>query len=68
MYTDLRKFDLAKHYLSSDSRTSHSNTRDLMSKQAEWARDSNDPQSAWSAGREGKERGWRGGKDVNYNF
>ena len=59
MYTDLRQFDKAKQYLTPGSRerggggggrgegVAANDSRELLSKQAEWARDTNDPQAAW---------------------
>ena len=53
MYTDLRQFDMAKHYLSPGGGRGGgggggvSNSRELLSKQADWARNTNDPHAAW---------------------
>ena len=52
MFTDLREFDKAKQYLVSSVRGRGrggvaKESLELLSKQAEWARESNDPHSAW---------------------
>ena len=44
MFTDLRQFDLAKEFLSTGAQDG---TRELITKQAEWAKDTNDPEAAW---------------------
>lgn len=43
MYTDLRDFELAKKYMT----TSNKDVKELISKQAEWAMNTNDQQAAW---------------------
>ena len=49
MYTDLREFDKAKQFLTPSSGRGGEvdNSKELLSKQAEWARDTNDPHAAW---------------------
>ena len=55
MYTDLRQFDKAKQYLVTSGRgggrggggSVGGESRELLNKQAEWARDTNDPHTAW---------------------
>ena len=55
MFTDLREFDKAKQYLTPGRGRGKdrgggvvaNESRELLSKQAEWARNSNDPQAAW---------------------
>ena len=53
MYTDLCQFDMAKHYLSPRGGRGGgggggvSDSRELLSKQADWARNTNDPHAAW---------------------
>ena len=53
MFTDLREFEMAKQYLTpargrgGGAGGVASESRELLSKQAEWARDSNDPHAAW---------------------
>ena len=58
MYTDLREFEKAKQYLTPGRGRGKggggvgvvsTGSRELLSKQAEWARDSNDPHAAWLA-------------------
>ena len=44
MFTDLRQFDLAKEFL---VQSDQQNARHLITKQADWARTTNDPQAAW---------------------
>ena len=41
MFTDLRQFEQAKEFVST------AENRQLITKQAEWARTTNDPQAAW---------------------
>jgi len=43
MFTDLRQFNLAKDFLGGSGKK---NVKDLITKQADWARTTNDPQSA----------------------
>ena len=53
MYTDLRQFDMAKQYLTPGRGGRRAggdvgdDSRELLSKQAEWAKDTNDPHTAW---------------------
>ena len=60
MYTDLREFDKAKQFLTpgrerrgggggggGEGGRGGSDSRELLTKQAEWARNTNDPHSAW---------------------
>ena len=49
MYTDLRQFDMAKQYLSPRGGRGGgvSDSRELLSKQADWARNTNNPHAAW---------------------
>ena len=44
MFTDLRQFDLAKDFLGGSNQK---NVKELITKQADWARTTNDPQAAW---------------------
>lgn len=44
MFTDLRQFDLAKEFA---SKSSQNNVKHLITKQADWAKTTNDPQAAW---------------------
>ena len=43
MYTDLREFDLAKKSML----TAGQNVKDLITKQADWAMNTNDSNTAW---------------------
>lgn len=43
MYTDLREFELAKKSMTSADQ----DTKDLMTKQADWAMNTNDQNTAW---------------------
>ena len=59
MFTDLREFEKAKQYLApgrgkvrgggggGGGGGGMDGSKELLSKQAEWARDSNDPHAAW---------------------
>ena len=55
MYTDLGQFDKAKQYLVTGGRgggrggggSVGGESRELLNKQAEWVRDTNDPHTAW---------------------
>jgi intraflagellar transport protein 122 len=44
MYTDLCQFDRAKEFASSSGKH---DVKNLITKQAEWAKDTNDPRAAW---------------------
>ena len=43
MYTDLRQFDKAKEFVVSTDK----NVKQLVTKQADWFKTTNDPQAAW---------------------
>ena len=44
MFTDLCQFDLAKEFAASSGRH---DVKTLITKQADWAKDTNDPRAAW---------------------
>ena len=46
MYTDLREFDLAKKSMTSADQ----GVKDLITKQADWAMNTNDQSTAWYVG------------------
>ena len=66
MFTDLRDFEKAKQYLAPGRGNVRGGgegggggmdgSKELLSKQAEWARNSNDPHAAWYVVIEGKVR------------
>ena len=53
MYTDLCEFELAKKYMKDSTSTStegaetQTTAKELMTKQAEWAKTTNDSETAW---------------------
>ena len=44
MFTDLREFEQAKKFMTSTNQ----DAKGLISKQADWAMNTNDPHAAWS--------------------
>lgn len=46
MYIDLCEFDLAKKFMT-DQKESHTEVNELINKEADWAKATNDPQKAW---------------------
>lgn len=49
MYTDLRQFDKAKEFVVTTDKT----VKQLVTKQADWFKTTNDPQAAWWVGEGG---------------
>ena len=48
MFTDLRQFDLAREFMSQrEHKGGREGAREIITKQAKWAKDTNDPETAW---------------------